>query len=197
MRRTSSCSDPVLDHEAGFYFKSQILKFPLNLIYLWFMFSSHFHSSVILCQNKSRRWNPAMLLFVNWYGVILFGSATVKRERSRTWIAGLWIGLGGGGGGAVDACASASRAATEATFGWNSTRAKKLSFTFVEPISHGFALTVWTLCVCVQFDILPVPKYNCVETNMYYLMCGPHLICLCPFFVSLITRANVVLVLGL
>lgn len=62
----------------------------------------------------------------------------------------------------MDACAAASRAATEAAVGWNSTRAKKLSFTLVEPISHGFALTVWTLHVCVQLDIILVPRYNCV-----------------------------------
>lgn len=59
------------------------------------------------------------------------------------------------------------------------------------------SLTVWTLRVCVQFEILPLPTYNCVETNMHYIMCGPHLICLSPFFASLITRANVVLVSGL
>lgn len=81
-----------------FYFKSQILKFPPNSIYLWFTFPSHFHSGVILSQNKSHRWNRVMLLFVNWYGVILFGSVTLKRERSCTWIVGLWIGLEGGGG---------------------------------------------------------------------------------------------------
>lgn len=100
LRRTSSCRDPVLDREAVFYFKYPIQKLPApNSIYLWFMFSSHFYSSVIPSQNKSRRWNRVVLLFVNWYGVILFGSATLKRERSCTWIAALWIGLAAGGGG--------------------------------------------------------------------------------------------------
>lgn len=63
------------------------------------MFSSNFHFSVIPSQNKSRRWNRVVLLFVNWYGVILFGIMTLKRERSCTWIVALWSGLGAHGGG--------------------------------------------------------------------------------------------------
>lgn len=68
------------------------------------------------------------------------------------------------------------------------------NFTFVEPCSHGLALcmqSAYAICACVQFDIFSVP---CRETNMYYLMCGTHLICLYSFFASLITRAEIVLV---
>lgn len=51
--------------------------------------------------------------------------------------------------------------------------------------------SLYAICVCVQFIIFSVP---CRETNVYYLMCGPHLICLYSFFASLITRAKIALV---
>lgn len=85
--------------------------------------------------------------------------------------------------------AAASGAATEATVGWNSTKARaKLYFCRA---MFSWTRSLYAICVCVQFNIFSVP---CWETNMYCLTCRPHLICLYSFFASLITRAKIVLV---
>lgn len=124
-----------------------------------------------------------MLLFVNWYGVILFGSVALECEHSSTWEAGLWIGLGDGGGGCL--CSSQQG-------GHRSRSRLKLNQSQGAELCFGWANFSW-LCSHSMDSLCLRPVWRSrAETNVYY-----HLICLRPFFVSLVTRANVVFVSSL